>query len=57
MDQGGGVTEREWLACGDPDRMLDFLRESGKLSEAGLSITDLCWLVVKELVEDGDPCC
>ena len=27
------MTETEWAACREPDKMLDFLRTSGKLSE------------------------
>jgi hypothetical protein len=30
---GGGMDEAEWLACADPQKMLEFLWASGKLSE------------------------
>src|SRR5438045_3728311 len=35
---GGSVDEREWLACTDPSRMLDFLRRSGRVSKRKLGL-------------------
>jgi hypothetical protein len=32
VEDGAGMTEAEWNACSDPARMLDWMREQGRLS-------------------------
>src|SRR5687768_789406 len=42
---GGGMTEAEWLACGDPDAMFAFLRRKKSVRKQRLFASACCRLI------------
>ena len=50
------MTEQEWRDCGDPQKMLEFLRDNGRVSERKLRLF-ACACARRLWLSLTEPCC